>query len=339
MSQGPTLKMKKRLNYVVITAIILAFCILVGSLVNIGILNHEFYLDYAESRQLRPETIAANRGSIYDRNMAVLAKSATVWDVTISPKDISANLKDKPDVLQKKRETIAKTLSEILEVDYEKVLAQTKKTNQYEVIKRKVEKETEVKIRQAIKDNKWTNEINLVENTKRYYPNSTLAASVIGFTGSDSDGRYGLEYQYNDTLSGTPGYIVSLKNGHSENIPMSFEEKHDPIDGNSLVLTIDETIQRYLEKTLNQVMAQHSPKMGCAGIVMNVNTGDILAMANMPTFDLNQPLYIYDDKVREEVLAITDETKMLDAKYAAQQNQWRNKAISYDYEPGSTFKT
>ncbi|MFZ2538531.1 MAG: penicillin-binding transpeptidase domain-containing protein [Oscillospiraceae bacterium] len=339
MSQGPTLKMKKRLNYIVITAIILAFCVLVGSLVNIGILNHSFYLDYAESRQLRPETIAANRGSIYDRNMSVLAKSATVWDVTISPRDISANLKDKPDELQKKKEAIAKILSEILEIDYEKVLAQTKKNNQYEIIKKKIEKDTEVKIRQAIKENGWANEISLVENTKRYYPNSTLAASVIGFTGSDSDGRYGLEYQYNSQLSGTPGYIVSLKNGHSENIPMSFEEKHDPIDGNSLVLTIDETIQRYLEKALSMVMAQHSPKMGCAGIVMNVNTGDVLAMANLPSFDLNQPLYIYDNVIREEVAKITDETKMLDAKYAAQQNQWKNKAISYDYEPGSTFKT
>ncbi len=339
MSQGPTLKMKKRLNYIVITAIILAFCVLVGSLVNIGILNHSFYLDYAESRQLRPETIAANRGSIYDRNMSVLAQSATVWDVTISPRDISANLKDKPDVLQKKRENIAKSLSEILEVDYEKILAQTKKNNQYEIIKKKIEKETEVKVRQVIKDNKWTSEINLVEDTKRYYPNSTLAASVIGFTGSDSDGRYGLEYQYNTQLAGTPGYIVSLKNGHSENIPMSFEEKHDPIAGNSLVLTIDETIQRYLEKTLANVMAQHTPKMGTAGIVMNVNTGDILAMANLPSFDLNQPLYIYDDAVRAEVEKITDEKKMLDAKYAAQQAQWKNKAISYDYEPGSTFKT
>lgn len=343
MSQGPTLKMKQRLNYFVITAIILAFCILVGSLVNISILNHDFYDNYAETRQLRPETIPANRGSIYDRNMAVLSKSATVWDVVISPSDIAAGFDlTKPDhvvKLEEKRKLIAKTLSDILKVDYEKTLAKTKKNNQYENVKKKVEKDIEVQIREAMEANEWTSEINLIENTKRYYPNSTMAASVIGFTGTDGNGMYGLEYQYNDTLSGIPGYIVSLKNGRSENINTSLEEKHEPIDGKSLVLTIDETIQRYLEKTLNRVMTEHNPKMGCAGIVMNVNTGDILAMANMPTFDLNQPLYIYNDAVREEVAAITDEAKMLDAKYAAQLSQWKNKAVSYDYEPGSTFKT
>lgn len=338
MSQGPTLKMKKRLNYIVITAIVLAFCILVGSLVNIGILNHEFYLDYAERHQLRPEVIQANRGTVYDRNMQVLAKSATVWDVTISPKDISANIEDEKE-LQDKREKIARTLSDILDVDYEKILKQTKKKNQYEIIKKKIEKDIEVKVRKAITDNEWLNEINLVESTKRYYPNSTLAASVLGFTGADGDGMYGLEYQYNKELKGTPGYIVSLKNGHSQNIPMSLEQKNDPIDGNNLVLTIDETIQRYLEKALNQVMVQHAPKYGCAGIVMNVNTGDILAMANMPTYDLNQPLYIYDDAVRAEIEKITDDKEMRAARGEAQQNQWRNKAISYDYEPGSTFKT
>lgn len=340
MSQGPTLKMKRKLKYGVVVIFILVFAILVGSLVNISILNYDFYSEYAKNLQLHPQTIPANRGSIYDRNMAIIAQSATVYDVVISPVDIAAKFKNEKDetLLEKRRQEIALELSKLLEVDYERVLEQTKKKNQYEIIKKKVEKETSDLVLALMEQKGWTNEINLIENTKRFYTNPTRAASVIGFTGSDSQGLYGLEYQYDKELSGTPGYIVSLRNGRSENIPMSYEEKFDPIDGNNLVLTIDETIQRYLDKALTQVMAEHNPKMGCAGIVMNVNTGEILAMDNRPTFDLNQPFYIFDDEKRTVVEEMPDGDDKNNAKAAAQQAQWINKAISYDYEPGSTFK-
>lgn len=337
----PTTQMRRRLNFFIITGFVMAFCILVGSLVNISVLNYSTYNALANDRQMRPETISPNRGSIYDRNMTVIAQSATVWDVIISPKDIISKVKSKgeAEILAKQQE-VAKSLSELLELDYDVLLEKTKKVNsQYEIIKRKVEKETADSVRALMTEKNWTNEINLVETSKRFYTNGMKGSQVIGFTGADSQGLYGLEYQYDDELSGTPGYVTSLKNAHSENIPMSYEEKFDPVDGNSLVLTLDETIQSYLYKTLSQVMVQHNPKKGCCGIVMNVNTGEILAMESLPSFDLNQPYYIMNEETRLAVEAIEDETERADAKYAAQQAQWANKAISDGYEPGSTFKT
>lgn len=339
MGQGATLKMKRRLNYVIIVAIILAFSILVGSLVNISVVNNEFYTNYAENRQLRPQTIPATRGSIYDRNMTVLAQSATVWDVIISPKDIKSKCKEDLDTLETRRKEIATALATTLSLDYQKIYDMTlKETSQYQVVKKKVEKDVADKIRELVTTNKWASEITLFESNKRFYTNPTRASSVIGFTGADSQGLYGLEYQYDEILRGTPGYIVTLRDGLSQNIPTSYEEKYEPIDGNSLVLTIDETIQRYLNKELTRVMALHTPEMGCMGIVMNVNTGEILAMESLPTFDLNQPYYIYDEKERAAVEAITDPDAQANAKYAAQAKQWANRPVSYDYEPGSTFK-
>lgn len=339
MGQGATLKMKRRLNYVVIVAVIVAFCVLIGSLVNISVVNNEFYTNYAESSQLRPQTIPATRGSIYDRNMTVLAQSATVWDVIISPMDIVSKCKEEPEKLEPRRKDIATALSTILEVDYQKVYDMTlKEKSQYQIVKKRVEKDVADKVRELVTQNKWASEISLIESSKRFYTNPTRASSVIGFTGADSQGLYGLEYQYDEILRGTPGYVVSLRDGLSQNIPTSYEEKYDPIDGNSLVLTLDETIQRYLHKELTRVKALHNPKMGCMGIVINVNTGEILAMESLPTFDMNQPYYIYDDEARAAVEAITDEDEKANAKYAAQTKQWANKPVAYDYEPGSTFK-
>lgn len=334
MSNGPTLKMKKRLRYVVVIAILLAFIVLIGSLVRISVVQYDFYIGKANNQQLRPEKITASRGSIYDRNMQVLAQSATVWDVTISPMDITG---DTDAEVAAKKELIANGLAEILEVDKSKILEKMEKKNQYEVIKAKVEKDIQEQVLKFMEDNSLTNEINLVESTKRYYPNGTLAASVIGFSGTD-EGLAGLEAKYNKELSGTPGYVVSLKDGLSKNMMDSYEEKYDPINGNSLVLTLDETVQSFVEKALDQVMAQHNPKKGCCAIVMNVNTGEILAMANRPTFDLNEPFTIYDQASAEAIAALPEEEQKA-ARGEAQQAQWNNKAISYAYQPGSTFKT
>lgn len=343
MSQGPTLKMKRRLNFVVVTSIVLVFCIVAVSVFNISVLQHDDYIEKATKQQLRPETIPANRGTIYDRNMQVIARSATVYDVVLSP----ANM-DKEQKAQ-----IAKDLSALLnpidsKVTESFILEKSQKKNQYEIITRKVEKEVADKVRKLISDgtpdpknNKknmvWKG-VDLVENTKRYYPNSTLAASVIGFTGTDSQGLYGIEKFYDEKLKGTPGYIVTAKNGIGENMPVSYEEKFPPKDGNGLVLTIDETIQHFLEKTLEQVDAQHKPKHGCAGIVMNVNNGEILAMANLPTFDLNQPFTIYNQNTLEEIGKLP-EAERQQATKLAREKQWQNKAVTDTYEPGSTFKT
>ncbi|WMJ23765.1 penicillin-binding transpeptidase domain-containing protein [Paludicola sp. MB14-C6] len=338
MSKLPTLKMKKRLNYVVITAFMLAFVIVIYNIVKITVFQYDYYSQKATQQQMRPSSIPANRGTIYDRNMQVVAQSATVWDVILSPVDIKGNLKTDAEIEQRRKD-IAKQLSTILKIDEAKVLEQTHKKNQYEIIKKKVEKPEADAIRALVNDRKrrWYC-ITLQENTKRYYPNSTFASSVIGFTGSDAQGLYGLEQTYDKELKGIPGYIVTAKNGIGEDMPVSYEERFAPTNGNNLVLTIDETIQHFLEKSLTQVMKEHTPKKGAAGIVMNVNTGEILAMANMPNFDLNNPYYILDDTVRTEVEKLPEDQQK-DAKTKAQQAQWNNKAISYAYQPGSVFKT
>jgi len=319
--------MKKRLR--VAAAILLIIVIAVsGNLVNISALQYDFYSAKANSQQLRPETIPASRGSIYDRNMEVLAQSATAFDVNLSPRDIE----------EEEELPIAKGLSAILDVDETAILEKSRnKKSAYVCIKAKVDKDIETKVRQFITEKGYSREIYLTENAKRYYPNSTLAASVLGFTGTDG-GLYGLELKYDEVLSGTAGYTVSLKNGIGESMSDANEEKFDPINGNSLVLTIDETIQHFTEKALQQVMATDNPNEGCAAIVMDVNNGEILAMANMPTYDPNDPFTVYDEKLAAMVEAAQTDEERKKALGEARGKQWSNKSISYNYEPGSTFK-
>lgn len=327
MPVGATKEMKKRL-WIGIIIVAVFLCYILGTLININVVKHDFWTEYADNHQLRPETIPAHRGTIYDRNMTILAQSATVWNVVLSPANIK--LDDK--------EEVAKSLSELLGLEYEDVLKKANKKNQYEIVARKVEDTVAEEVRTLIKDNKWAGGIALQEDTKRYYPKNTLASSVLGFAGADGNGLYGLEYKYDKELSGTPGYIVSLKNGRAENIPTSYEQRYDPVDGSSLVLTIDETIQLYLEKTLQQVMIQHAPNEGCAGIVMDVNTGAILAMANLPNFDLNQP-FVINDETKRDYIATLPEEEQKKQRSEALGKQWSNKCVSYLYQPGSTFKT
>ncbi len=326
---GPSLKMKKRLKYAVLVAVIASFSVVMCNLVNISVFQYGFYTAKANSNQYRPETIPATRGSIYDRNMQTLASSKTAFDVNLSPRDIG----------EKDKLAIVKGLAAILEMDETTILDKIDQNANklYVNIKNRIEEETEIKIRDFIVENGYTDEIYLTENTKRVYPNSTLAASVIGFTGTDG-GLYGLELKYDSILSGTPGYTVSLKDARGENMPDTNEERYDPVNGSSLVLTIDETIQHFVEKTLTKVMAQHNPNEGCAAIVMDVNTFEILAMANMPTFDLNDPYTIYDPELAALVDAAASDEERLQALRDARGAQWSNKCISYNYEPGSTFK-
>lgn len=339
MAKGATVRMKKRLNrHIMIVAVVLVLA-LVGNLFRISALQSDFYTDYANNQQLRSETIPASRGTIYDRNMEILAQSSTVWDVSISPKDIASGIKDEQK-LKEKQELIAKTLSSILDTDEAALMEKIKKTNsQYQLVGKKVSKETADQIRAFAVEQRYTSEIHLAENTKRYYPNNQLAASLIGFTGSDSQGLYGLESKYDDVLKGTPGYTVSLKNAQSEDMPQNFEQRYDPVDGQSLRLTLDENIQSFVETTLYDVVKQHNPKNGACAIVMDCNTGAILAMANYPTFNLNDPFTIQDEQLAAAVEEITDEEAKKEAKSAAQQKQWSNMCISHTYQPGSTFKT
>ncbi len=342
--------MKIKMNIVLAVMITLGFCGLIGRLYYLQLVDFEENRTRALRQQLRPTTIAAQRGTIYDRNMKTLAASATVWSVIISPAEISSD-----EELNK----IADFLAPLLALDREKIIQRgQKKSSYYEIIKQRVEKEEADQITAFSLDNKLSC-IHLIENSKRYYPYGTLASTVLGFTTNDNTGAYGLESKYEKVLSGTPGMVVSAKNAKSGNMPSSYERQYEPVDGNSLVLTIDEVVQHSLERHLETAVIEHNVHNRATGIVMDVNTGAILAMATKPDFDPNEPNEIYDKNARAQIenfasdpavlaklAAITDsaerakalEEARKEALGKAQFDQWRNKAISDPYEPGSVFK-
>ncbi|MFV0496668.1 MAG: penicillin-binding transpeptidase domain-containing protein [Candidatus Fimivivens sp.] len=342
--------MKIKLNIVLAVLIVLGFCSLIGRLYYLQLVDFEENRARALRQQLRPTTIAAQRGTIYDRNMKTLAASATVWAVIISPAEITSD-----EELNK----IADFLAPLLEIDREKIIQRgQKKSSYYEIIKQRIEKEEADQITAFSLDNNLSC-IHLIENTKRYYPYGSLASTVLGFTTNDNIGAYGLESKYEKMLSGTPGMIVSAKNAKSGNMPSSYERQYEPVDGNSLVLTIDEVVQHSLERHLETAVIEHNVQNRATGIVMDVNTGAILAMATKPDFDPNAPNEIYDERTRAEVenfandpvvleklATITDgeqraealEKARREALGKAQFEQWRNKAISDPYEPGSVYK-
>lgn len=239
------------------------------------------------------------------------------------------------------KEAVAKGLSDILGLEYETVLEQAYQDNQYEVIKKKVEKEQADEVRTMISESSFTF-ISLIEDTKRYYPNNELACHVLGFTGTDNQGLYGVEYQYDDILQGTNGKIVSARDGLGNAIPTDYEQKYEAIDGNSIVLTIDENIQRFAENAVSDLMAANEPTGGALAIVMNVNTGEILAMANSDNYDPNSPYDIFSEQLKEQYSQAESsglsEEELSELKSKLRSQQWSNKSIGFTYEPGSTFK-
>ena len=342
--------MRIKMNIVLAAMIAIGFVGLIGRLYYLQLVDYEEYRVRALKQQLRPTTISAQRGNIYDRNMKTLAASATVWTVTISPADIKSD---------EELEKIADFLAPLLDVDREKIIERgSKKNSYYEIIKHRVEKEEADKINAFAVDN-GIGSINLVENSKRYYPYGNLASTVLGFTTNDNAGAYGLESYYEKTLSGTPGMVVSAKNAKSGDMPYSYERQYEAVDGNSIVLTIDEVIQHSLEKHLETAVIEHNVQNRAAGIVMDAKTGAILAMATKPDFDPNEPLEIKDPlalarlaqlesdpALISQLNAIEEPEKREEALEKAKKDmlgkeqfaQWRNKAVSDPYEPGSVFK-
>lgn len=294
----------------------------------VQIIKHEEYKAKASSIQLRDTDISSKRGTIYDANMKVLAQSATVWTVYVSPAETK----------KEQHEFIAQGLSEILEVEKETVLKKLAKTSSYyEVIKYKIDKPVADSVRQFCSDNNLVG-VNLVEDYKRYYPYGNFAASVLGFCGTDNQGLGGLEAYYDSELTGTKGRVISAKNGWGLDMGTEYEVINKAQDGYNLVTTIDETIQHYLEKHLAYAVQEHSVSEGGVGVVMNVKTGAILAMATKPDYDPNDPFTIQDEALAKSISQITDETERKTALNNARQKQWRNKAIADLYEPGSVFK-
>ena len=312
------------------------FAALIIRLFYLQVVQADMWREKASSQQMYSTSISANRGNIFDRNMKTLAKSVTVWTVFISPAEMEEN----------QRELVASGLSEILDVDYDMVYEKSLKTWRYnETIKKKVDNDTGDRVTAFIKENDIKG-IYLSEDSMRYYPYGNLASTVLGFTGNDGSGAYGLEAYYNKTLSGTNGVIASVRNAKGTAMPFSEQQIFDAEDGQSLVLTIDETVQHYLEKHLENAVQEHEVQNRAVGIVMNVKTGEVLGMSTKPDFDPNKPGEIYDPNIKEELDEMKEEAgsdeEKLDAYYEAlgeaQLSQWRNKAISDPYEPGSVFK-
>lgn len=324
-------RMKIRMNIVLGVMVLLGFGVLVGRLYQLQFIDGEKYQTLALKQQLRPTAIPAQRGTIYDRNMKTLAASATAWTVTISPAELQSD---------EELEKIADFLSPLLDVPREKIIERGQKKNSYyEIIKQKVEDQAADAITQFVLDNR-IGCINLIEDSKRYYPYGSLASTVLGFTTAENKGAYGLESYYEKILSGTPGMVVSAKNAKSGDMPYSYAQQYEPVNGNSLVLTIDEVIQHSLEQHLETAVVEHNVENRAVGIVMDVNTGAILGMSTKPDFDPNQPNVLADERAIALVESLSgDKEAQNKALLEAQFAQWRNKAISDPYEPGSVFKT
>lgn len=280
----------------------------------------------AAEQQTRDRLIQSPRGSILDRNGKELAVSTTVETVSITPSEVRNN---------DDYAVVASRLAGILEMDPNDVLALFDKNSSYEIIKRRIDKDMAQAVRAYI-DEADLSGIHLDEDTKRMYPLGSFAAHVIGFTGTDNTGLSGIEMVLNDRLLGEPGRVVSAKNAAGEEMPFQYERRIDPKEGEDVVLTLDEVIQLFAEKHLSQAYAECEAAEGAACIVMDPQTGEILAMAVEGTFDLNDPFYLTDEE--KEILKPLEGDAYSEAWNSIMQPKWRNKAVQDSYEPGSTFK-
>ena len=280
--------------------------------------------DMAYMQQTLERAFNPKRGTIYDATgEKILAVSGSVESVTVNPVNIKKEDKEK----------VAKKLSELFDLDYEKVLKRVSKRSSIETIVKKIDKEKSNELRIWLDENNIKTGVNIDVDTKRYYPYNTLASQIIGFCGSDNQGLMGIESKYENELKGSTGSIVKLTDARGGNLDQEGEEYVEAINGNDLILTIDATIQGIAEKYLEEACIDNVCTDGGNIVIMNPKNGDILAMAGYPNYNLNNP-YV---PVNEEQLA-NWENMSKEEKTAIQQNMWRNKAISDAYEPGSTFK-
>ena len=314
----------------------IVFIVLIGRLAWLQIVQGADLTERMNRQITASKTISPKRGTIYDSTGKALAISAQVDTVSIDPtKIIVEDEEGEIDEAKTKtlKETVAKEFSEIFDLDYEETLEKVSRTDTTNVtIAKKVENDKISKLETWMKDNEIYSGINIDEDTKRYYPYDNLASNLIGFCGTDNQGLWGLELKWNDILTGTPGRVTSAQDAVQDLIPYEDETYIAPQNGNDITLTIDANIQQIAEKYLKQACEENNCKEGGNVIIMDPDTGDILAMATYPDYNLNDPYTL--DFVPE------DEWKDMsgDEQYALQQQTWNNRAISYAYEPGSVFK-
>lgn len=355
-----------RTLFLMVVCGVVAFVPLFGKLYQLQIVQHDELQAKALDQQTWDQAVTANRGTIYDSKGSPLAMSAEAYYIQLSPREIMTcqkNYQDKvakaqaendaekrkklmPDYPEPTNESIAENMAAILGVDKDKILKRLAKTNSMsEIIKTQVESEEADKVREYVTNNGLSSGIYIMPSAKRYYPYSSLASQVIGWVNTnDNHGAYGMEAIYDEELGGQVGRIVTAKNGRGTQMLYRYEDYEDAVDGNNLHLTIDATIQYYCERILAEGVEKFEAQNGGFIIAMDPKTGGILAWANSPTYDLNDPRSITDPNLTANLKAVmndstlTDEQKnekSLDILY----QQWSNKAINDTYEPGSTFKS
>ena len=316
------LNIKKSLRIMLLITIFL-FIALIIRIGWIQLVKGDFYSTLAFQQQNLDREITAKRGIIYDRNGNILAMSASSEMVTINPNNISKD----------KKEIVAKAISQILELDYEKVLKKVNKNSSIEIISKKVEKDKSNKLREWLIENNIESGVNIDEDAKRYYPYGTLASQIIGFCGSDNQGLNGIEAKYDETLKGKSGSISKVTDARGKNIKEIEENYTEAQEGDGLELTIDSNIQQIVEKYLEEACIDNECTDGGNIIIMDPRNGDILAMATYPNYNLNEPF-----KINNSELEAVWDTLSSEEKNNNLQAMWRNKAIADTYEPGSTFK-
>ncbi|MCI9177265.1 MAG: hypothetical protein HFJ28_01480 [Clostridia bacterium] len=319
---GNVARKKRMRNEIIILWLILGVLVVRIGWIQFGMgaeLQSMAYVQQTLDRNINPR-----RGTIYDATgKTILAVSSTVETITVNPVNIAKEDKEK----------VAKALSDIFELDYETVFKRVSKKSSIETIVRRVDKEKADKLRIWLKENHITTGVNIDEDTKRYYPYNNLASQVIGFSGSDNQGLDGIEAVYDKELQGEKGKIQKLTDARGGDIENTGENYVPPVDGNDLVLTIDATIQGIAEKYLKEACIDNKCTDGGNIVIMNPKTGDILAMAGYPNYNLNDPFSPSTEELKQnwEQMSQADRNKTM-------MSLWRNKAVTDTYEPGSTFK-
>ena len=360
---GANQKLRRRTVWLLIVILAVGFGAVITRLAFLQLVQGEELQRRAIEQQLADTPISAKRGTIYDTKGKILAQSASVWQVVMAPANFDSGTEG-----DEERAFVASRLAEILGLDKAELLEDAKQNTYYVSVKRRIEsteKDQIIELQNELYEKYGKSGIiSLLDDYKRYYPYADLASSVIGFTGSEDQGLWGVEYQYNDYLSGTPGRIISAQNGISTEMPFDYNQNIGAIDGSSLVLTIDETVQSIVEKYMKQGVIDNQVVERGVCIVMDVNSGEIIAMASVNGFDLNKPFSINEDQQKEidaidteylikhnyieedvDAYSLSDDKKKelieqakSEAESAALARNWRNKAISDTYYPGSVFK-
>ncbi len=332
MAKGMKEKMWHKAMGLAAVVVFVGFGLVVINLFRWQIVRGEELSNAALDQSLQSTTLSAMRGTIYDSTGKILAQSASVWTVVLEPAYFSYY--DDPDATRRK---VASGLAPILELDEEEIYEKTQGNSYFVYLKRRVETSVRDEINKFLEDNGISAGVRLIEDYKRYYPYGQVASTVLGFTGTDGQGLEGLELQYDTELRGTAGRLISAQNALGTDMPFEYEQYIEAEDGYNLVLTIDETVQSILEKYLAEGVEQFKVKNGAVAILMDVDTGGILGMATTPSYDPNDPFTIQDKNLLAQIDELPKDEQD-EAFNQAQLKQWRNKAVTDTYYPGSVFK-